>query len=110
MGGTDLSQRRLLYLGGLGGWVGDENNQRKYALTQVYIFCSGPLRERQIFIKGLYDFLLHLADRVSVHDSDRQGVHATALEGHVDVLQDMEQKIADMRSDYSSTHSFFFQL
>lgn len=96
MGGTDLSQRRLLYLedwvGGVGGGVGDENNQRKYALTQVYIFCSGPLGERQIFIKGLYDFLLHLADRVSVHDSDRQGVHATALEGHVDVLQDMEQK------------------
>lgn len=95
MGGTDLLQRRLLYLGGLVGGRGGgrrENNQRKYALTQVYIFCSGPLGERQIFIKGLYDFLLHLADCVSVHDPDRQGVHATALEGHVDVLQDMEQE------------------
>lgn len=79
-------QRRLLYLGGLGRGE-DENNQRKYALTQVYILCSGPLGEGQVFIKGLYDFFLHLADCVCIHDPDRQRVHATALEGHVDVLQ-----------------------
>lgn len=91
MRGTDLLQRRLLYLGGLGGG-GDENNQRKYALTQVDILGSGPLGEGQIFIKGFYDFLLHLADCVSVHDSDGQGVHATALEGHVDVLQEVKPK------------------
>lgn len=75
-------------------WAGgkDENNQRKYALTQVYILGSGPLGEGQIFIKSLYDFLLHLADCVSVHDPDREGVHATALEGHIDVLQEMKPK------------------
>lgn len=95
MRGTDLLQRRLLYLGGLGsgvGWGEDENNQRKCALTQVDILGSGPLGEGQIFVKGFYDFLLHLADCVSVHDSDGQGVHAAALEGHVDVLQEMKSK------------------
>lgn len=86
MRGIDLLPRRLLYLGGLGEGK-DENNQRKYALTQVDILCSGPLGEWQVFIKGLYDFFLHLADRVCMHDPDRQRVHATALEGHVDVLQ-----------------------
>lgn len=100
MRGTDLLQRRLLYLGRLGRVGGeDENNQRKYALTQVDILGSGPLGEGQIFIKGFYDFLLHLADCVSVHDSDGQGVHATALEGHVDVLQEMKPKRERIRAN-----------
>lgn len=86
MRGIDLLQRRLLYLRGL-GWGKDENNQRKCALTQVYILCSGPLGEWQVFIKSLDDFFLHLADCVCMHDPDRQRVHATALEGHIDVLQ-----------------------
>lgn len=70
MRGIDLLQRRLLYLGGLGRGE-DENNQRECALTQVYILCSGPLGEWQVFIKGLYDFFLHLADCVCMHDPDR---------------------------------------
>ena len=70
MRGIDLLQRRLLYLGGLGRGE-DENNQRKCALTQVYIFGSGPLGEWQVFIKGFKDFFLHLADCVCVHDPDR---------------------------------------
>lgn len=86
MRGIDLLQRRLLYLGGLGRGE-DENNQRKCALTQVYILRSGPLGEWQVLIKGFYDFFLNLADCVSIHDPDRQRVHAAALEGHVDVLQ-----------------------
>lgn len=65
----DLSPRRLRYLGGLGEGK-DGNNQRKYALTQVYILCSGPLGEWQVFVKGLYDFFLHLADCVRMHDPD----------------------------------------
>lgn len=89
MRGIDLLQRRLLYLGGLGRGE-DENNQRECALTQVYILCSGPLGEWQVFIKGLYDFFLHLADCVCMHDPDRQRVHATALEGHVDILQNTQ--------------------
>lgn len=52
MRGIDLLQRRLLYLRGLGRGE-DENNQKKCALTQVYILCSGPLGEWQVFIKGL---------------------------------------------------------
>lgn len=91
MRGIDLLQRRLLYLGGLGREK-DENNQRKYALTQVYILCSGPLREWQVFIKGFYDFFFNLADGVCIHDPDRQRVHTTALKGHVDVLQKQTER------------------
>lgn len=82
-------------------WGGgkDEKNQRKYALTQVYVLGSGPLGEGQIFIKGLDDFLLHLADCVSVHDPNRQGVHATALERNVDVLQEIEQTSERIRAN-----------
>lgn len=65
--------------------------REKCALTQVYILGSWPLGEWQVFIKGLYDFFLHLADCVCVHDPDRQRVHATALEGDVDVLQKQTQ-------------------
>ena len=86
MRGIDLLQRRLLYLTGPVRGE-DENNQRKRALTQVYILCSGPLGEWQVFIKGFEDFFLHLAHCVCIHDPDRQRVHAAALEGHVDVLQ-----------------------
>lgn len=71
MRGIDLLQRRLLYLRGLGRGK-EENYQRKCALTQVYILCAGPLGEWQVFIKGLKDFFLHLADCVCIHDPDRQ--------------------------------------
>lgn len=84
-------KRRLPYLGGVGRGK-DENNQRKYALTQVYILCPGPLGKWQVFIKGFYDFFFHLADCVCIHDPDRQWVHATALEGHVDVLQKQTER------------------
>lgn len=67
-------------------------------LTQVHVLRSGPLGERQVLIKGLQDFLLHLADRVRVHDPDGQRVHAAALEGHVDVLRDKKKKKRRRRS------------
>lgn len=88
----DLLQRRLVYLGRLRRGKG-ENNQRKRALTQVYILCSRPLGERQVFIKGLYDFFLHLADCVRMHDPDWQRVHATALKGHIHVLQKQRKSV-----------------
>lgn len=34
-----------------------------------------------------------------MHDPDRQGVHATALEGHVDVLQEMKQTIKRIQAN-----------
>lgn len=93
MRGIDLLPRRLPYLGGEGRGGGkDENNQRKYALTQVYILCPGPLGKWQVFIKAFYDFFFHLANGVCIHDPDRQWVHATALEGHVDVLRTQTER------------------
>lgn len=103
MRGIDLLQRRLLYLRGL-GWGKDENNQRKCALTQVYILCSGPLGEWQVFIKSLDDFFLHLADCVCMHDPDRQRVHATALEGHIDVLQNKNNNKLKKKNQQDISH------
>ena len=98
-GELTFCKRRLLYLR-QGGWTGrDENNQPKcpllslLILTQVHVLRSGPLRERQVLIKGLYDFFLHLADCVRVHDPDRQRVHAAALERNVDVLKNKQKNI-----------------
>lgn len=102
----DLLQRRLLYLGGLGRGE-DENNQGKCALTQVHILRSRPLGERQIFIKGFNDFFLNLTDCVSMHDPDWQGVHAAALEWHVDVLQrQIESKVWETVSVFLNLANF----
>lgn len=56
-------------------------------LTEVDVFHPWPLGVGDVLAEGLQNFLFHLAECVRVHGSDTQGVHPTALEGDIEVLQ-----------------------
>lgn len=56
-------------------------------LTEVNVFHPWPLGVGDVLAEGLQNFLLHLTECVRVHGSDAQGIHPTALEGDVEVLQ-----------------------
>lgn len=56
-------------------------------LTEVDVFHPWPLGVGDVLAEGLQNLLFHLTECVCVHGSDTQGVHPTALEGDVEVLQ-----------------------
>lgn len=56
--------------------------------TEVDVLGARPLGVGHVLAEGLQDLLLHLRQRVGVHGSHAQRVHAAALEGHVQVLHE----------------------
>lgn len=65
--------------------------------TQLNILFSGPLGKRQVLVKGLQYFLLHLTDSVGVHHTHAHRVHPETLERYVNVLEH-RQKRSEVKS------------
>lgn len=58
-----------------------------FFFTKVDIFYSWPLGIRNIFAKGFKYLLFNLGESICIHDPNTQGVHPTALERHIKILQ-----------------------